>query len=149
MTTISRETIAENFPLSKADAMVYAQQTMSSRAFYRIVLDAVSNHDSLSVVRMGDGERTFLIDAAHAVANRNPGAIVSDPNLERVTRLGVKDMPVLDLARMLKLSAETADFFGPNINGLHMPTYSVYPWVKQWNLKTQPFFGALLFFAAA
>lgn len=136
--TITRAEVAANFPLSRTDAFAFAQRTMSSRTFYQIVLDAVISRRSLSAVRMGDGERTFLIDAAYAAAIGNPNALVrdKDDNEARVKRLGIEGMTVDQLAVLLRRSAEQCDFFGPNVNGLTNETYSLYPWVKSWALKT-------------
>lgn len=133
---ITAKEIAANFPLSAADADMYARRTISSRAFYRIVSSALAKRQPLSAVRMGDGERIFLIDYAIACANGDPEAAVKDVNEERLKRLGVEGMPLNDLAFRLSQSAENCDFFGPNINGLSNQTYSLYPWYKIWRLTT-------------
>lgn len=74
--TITAKEIAENYPLSDADAADYAGRTISSRAFYHTVFNAVKKKIPLSVVRMGDGERQLFIDCAVAGANRVNGSLV-------------------------------------------------------------------------
>ena len=129
MTHTSKE-IGENYPLSIADAADYAARTIASRAFYHTVYNAVRLKQSLSVVRMGDGERTLFIDCATAAANQVSGLPVDSFDLKWRQRMGIEGMTFYQLANYMGRAIDNADYFAPNINGLMQPDYSVYPWYK-------------------
>jgi len=124
------QTIAENFPLSGADAKDYASRTISSRAFYHTVFQAVKQKRSLSVVRMGDGERQLFIDAAVAEAAKISGLPTSSFDAKWRQRMGIEGLAFHQLVYSMMAAITDADYFGPNVNGLVNPDYSVYPWYK-------------------
>lgn len=128
--TITSKEIGENYPLSAVDAADYASRTISARAFYHTVFDAVKRKRSLSVVRMGDGERTLFVDCATAHANKVSGLPVASFDAKWRQRMGIEGMTYDQLDRAMSAAVANAQFFGPNVNGLLQPNYSVYPWYK-------------------
>jgi len=130
MTTFSSKEIGENYPLSHRDARDYAARTISSRAFYHTVLNAVKTKAKLSVVRMGDGERKLFIDCATAEANKVAGLKVDSFTEAWRKRMGIEGIQYHALHDVMLAAIMEADYFGPNVNGLMQPDYSVYPWYK-------------------
>jgi len=128
--TITAKEIGENYPLSIDDAKEYAGRTIASRAFYHTVFSAVKNKLPLSVVRMGDGERHLFIDCATAAANKVSGLPVDSFDTAWRTRMGIEGMTFEQLNDSMRASIALTNYFGPNVNGLMQPNYSVYPWYK-------------------
>lgn len=128
--TITKREVAENFPLSRQEALDYARRTISPRAFYEIVYQTLKAGSRLSVIRMGDGERQLLIDATHAIILGQGDALVSSYDKAWRQRLGVEGLSWAELSNRIINGIKSADFFGPNVNGLSQPDYSVYPWHK-------------------
>lgn len=137
MTTFTAKEIGENYPLSHRDARDYAARTISARAFYHTVFQSVKSKGALSVVRMGDGERKLFIDCAVAEANKVAGLKIDSFTPEWRQRMGIEDLIFDELQDSMRSAIAFTDYFGPNVNGLMQPDYSVYPWYKIHG-KSQP-----------
>jgi hypothetical protein len=127
---ITSKEIGENYPLSIADAADYASRTIASRAFYHTVFNAVKRRLPLSVVRMGDGERQLFIDCATAAANKVSGLPVDSFDQKWRQRMGIDGLTFDQLEQYMIAALTGTQYFGPNVNGLMKPDYSVYPWYK-------------------
>lgn len=95
--------------------------TVSSRAIFAMVGDAIMRKQSLSVVRMGDGEKRILeADPAQPFTEFN------STHDEWNTRLGIAEMPVGDLQKNIIEAGNTCTHFAPSISGISMPKYFLY-----------------------
>lgn len=128
--TITAREVEENWPLSKADAAAYAARTISSKAFYHTVLNAVVNKRQLSVVRMGDGERKLFIDCEVAISNFKSEYVVDSFDLPWRMRMGIEGLTYQQLLGLMQTAINGCEFYGPNVNGLLKPEFSLYPWYK-------------------
>ncbi len=92
--------------------------TVSSKAIYAIVGDALLKQESLSIVRMGDGERRILgadptvpfLDFESAGDNWNK-------------RLGIDSEPTDQLQQAILEAGNTCTYFAPSISGISYEQY--------------------------
>lgn len=83
--------------------------TVSSNAFYLIVADKLVRRESLSVVRMADGEKALF-------ENFNFNESWNE-------RLGVKGIEGRELIKRMALAINTCDYFASSISGVVMNSY--------------------------
>jgi hypothetical protein len=134
---ITSQEIAENYPISEQEKISFALKTISDKAFYFIVFQTLKAKGQLSVVRMGDGERRLIIDCITAKANKQADQQVSSFDLQWRKRMGIDGITYRILFERLIKGITGPDYFAPNINGLHQPDYSLYPWYKAFS-NSQP-----------
>lgn len=108
----------------------YAHRTIAQRAFHAIIIDRMSSGESLSVVRMGDGERQLFEDCTQA-ENCGKGHLpVASFNQHWRERMGIEGITSKDLlARMAQAIYET-DYYGPSVSGFTNPEYNLYSWFE-------------------
>src|SRR4051794_29077729 len=100
-----------------------ALSTISHNAFFMIVADALVSHRSLSVVRMGDGERQLFEMCQSAALG---AALRECPWGETwMHEFGCYDIPMEKLKRRLRAAAEDSHFFAPQIMGIQRPEFQV------------------------
>ncbi|BAG41707.1 hypothetical protein [Ralstonia phage phiRSL1] len=108
-------------------AVDIANRTMSAWAFYYLVGDALINNRSLSVARMGDGERQLMESCADASKRwRAADSMVSDYDEAWRKRMGIEGITYGELHRRLLSAGNDSDYFAPNISGITQPYYSVH-----------------------
>lgn len=97
--------------------------TISSNAFYMLVADAVLQKQTLSVVRMGDGEK-LLMDLCEGKDLGAGHRDVDDPDwMARLGCLGIQ--PEL-LYKRLTWAANECTYFAPSVSGIIRPEFSLY-----------------------
>jgi len=102
----------------------YALKTISPKAFFPIVLDAVKNRQELSVVRACDGEKMIL---DQCIAN-GPGLLEPLPGLDEswLVRYGVQGIDRVEMYRRLTMAGNNCNYFAPSVSGLTMRSYCIY-----------------------
>lgn len=96
-------------------------KTLSSKSLYALVGSAILSGESLSVVRMGDGERKILeADTSKAFTSFNKAG----DNWNQ--RLGVEGITVSDLQKKIEIAGNTCTYFAPSISGISFPQYYLY-----------------------
>ncbi len=99
-------------------------KTISPRAVYAIVGDALTRKKSLSIVRMGDGELAILTADKHQPFTKFNGQ--EDWN----KRLGVKDIDTLKLQQLITTAGNKATYFAPSVSGISRTDYHLYKFFK-------------------
>lgn len=112
------------------------QETISSNTFFYMVCDHILKHDSMSVVRMGDGEALFLSEFERLTEEQldltldNIEILTSIGlnlfNSQRLTRMGLIGLTPRKYKEILEESVNTCTYFAPNISGLHTKEYRLY-----------------------
>ncbi len=100
-------------------------RTISSNAFYLLCKDALENKNTLSVVRMADGERALWEQCQRG----NPDDLVDPPHghgPEWLERYGVAGITKENLRTKLSWAAHQCTYFAPSVTGITDPAYSVY-----------------------
>lgn len=98
--------------------------TISPYAFYMLVADALMRRESLSVIRMGDGERLLLENAKEGF----PGDEIvpfGGLNTTWMMRQGCLGISKGELIRRLFLAAAHCTYFAPNVMGVHYPIWDL------------------------
>lgn len=105
----------------------FCLKTVSAKAFYALVTNAIARKESLSVVRVADGEHAIL------VANpKNP--FTTFDALEGGawnTHYGIQDMPVSDLQESIRKAGNTCTYFAPSLSGISLPQYLMYNFFEE------------------
>ncbi len=98
--------------------------TISSHTFYMLVGNALSRKESLSIVRMADGEK-LLLD----LCNKNHDNEFIQPteqfSAEWLKNFGVSDIPISTLKERLLSAAKNSDYFAASLAGIQFPQYNV------------------------
>lgn len=97
------------------------KKTISPKALYALVGDAIVKKESISIVRMGDGERKILASDAKETFT----------DFERDytgwnERLGIHDMPIENLRQNILDAGNTCTYFAPSVSGISYPGYRLY-----------------------
>lgn len=100
-------------------------KTISSRAIFAIVGDAIKNKKSISVVRMGDGERGIL----KADPNK-PFNLFDNISRNWNKKLGIKGMSVKDIQKNIIKAGNTCTYFAPSISGISYRDFNLYDFFK-------------------
>ena len=106
------------------DKLEICHKTISSRAFYQIVIDAIDNKKSLSTVRAADGEKMLMdqyINLGDGIAN--PPGSESDKWLDTY---GIRGITRKELYDRILLAGSTCDYFAPSVSGLSNDLYNLY-----------------------
>lgn len=96
-------------------------KTMSSKAIYALVGDALLAEESLSIVRMGDGERRIL-----KADPTNPFTDFEKLYPGWNKRLGVDGEPVDQLQRDILEAGNTCTYFAPSVSGISYKEYALH-----------------------
>src|SRR5271157_1232994 len=109
-----------------AEQLSICHNTISSNAFFALVMDALANRSTLSVVRMADGEKKLL----EHIRTPDYTDRVLEPfgGLDEtwMKRYGVWGISECTLLERLEEAAENCTYFAPSISGLTMPAYNCY-----------------------
>lgn len=125
-----------------AEQRQITQSTISTQAFYYVVLDHLLKHEGLSVVRMGDGERT-LLTAYKMLKSSEPSRLADPVSSEDGAwrkRLGVEGISYAEVYSRLLIAGNESKFFAPNINGLVNSPFSVHEFFTWRELYVDNFF---------
>lgn len=126
-----------------------AHRTMSAWAFYYIVGETLANRQSLSTVRMGDGERKLLDACVKAAMEGRNDTIVTDYDEAWRARMGIEGITYGELYKRIRRAGTECSHFCPNISGITQDNYSVYDffddrrmyvdnfWVNIWTQQAQ------------
>lgn len=112
-------------------------KTISSRAIFAIVGDAIKNKKSISVVRMGDGEQGILRSDPSKPFDRF-NHISKDWN----KTLGVGDMSTKDMQKNIIKAGNTCTYFAPSVSGISYPSFNLYKFFKQRSFYFDNFYVA-------
>jgi hypothetical protein len=113
--------------LTDNQRMDIAARTIAPRAFHFIIARALKKRESLSVVRMGDGEYHLLQAIKEAQAAGNGDQCVTSFDKAWRERMGIDAITWDELDNRIKCAARKADYFCPSISGLTNHNYCLYP----------------------
>jgi len=100
-------------------------KTISPKAVFAIVGDAIKNKKSISVIRMGDGERGILKTDKSKQFN-----LLGKRQKIWDKRLGIGGMPIKDLQKNIINSGNKCTYFAPSISGISFSGYNLYNFFK-------------------
>jgi hypothetical protein len=107
-------------------AFEIAQSYISPNAFLALVGDALLRQNSLSVVRMGDGER-HLMDWAESNARET---VCEAFDKEWRTRMGIDGITNGLLLERIRLAGDTCEYFAPSVSGLTQTAYALHGYFR-------------------
>jgi len=117
-------------PLSAVRERI-CHNTISSNAFYMLVGSALLNRGSLSVVRMGDGERLLMKEILDGDNDetwlRDPARGRNEKWMEMLGCAGISRGVLFD--RLVEAGNE-CDYFAPSLSGINRPDYDLYSFFK-------------------
>lgn len=103
----------------------YFFKTISAKAIFAIIGDAVKNKKGISIVRAGDGEFQILN------ANKNKSINFYNKQREkRIKRLGINRVSIKILQKNILEAGNTCTYFAPSVSGISIPRYNVYKFFK-------------------
>lgn len=117
-----------------------ANRTMSGNAFYYVVGSAIAQRQSLSVVRMGDGEVRLFDESAAAIADGRGDSLVQSFWPEWRTRMGIEGMTYTHINASMQRAIDDCTYYGPNVNGLVNKVFSLYSHVSPTTQLVDNFF---------
>lgn len=105
-----------------------AEKTISANAFFLIAQDRLMRRQSLSVVRMADGELSLWKESYEYCHSDDPKL---DPIVQTHTEkwrknLGVEGITCREMWRRLHSAAISCDYFAPSISGLVNSDFDLY-----------------------
>ena len=98
------------------------KKTISSNAFYYIVGDKLKRKESLSVVRVADGERILL----DATKTKNPRELVDTFNDTWLERYGLSGISYGELKQRILRAGNECNYLAPSISGIQNEIYNLY-----------------------
>lgn len=108
-----------------AEEREYCQKTISPKGFFALVGSAIVNRESLSVVRMGDGERKIL-----AADDEQPFAAFESEHDKWNVRLGIDEMPIKLLKHNILAAGNSCTYFAPSVSGISLSAYNLYKYFE-------------------
>jgi hypothetical protein len=103
----------------------YCYKTLSSDALAALVLDAIERKRPMSVARFSDGERAVLESAD---TGRAVGCVQDEAWLKKY---GMWEADIKKVAADLRVAAVHSTFVSPTISGLYLPSFNLYPYMKE------------------
>lgn len=103
-----------------AEQLELCYKTVSPSVFYTIVWNALTTGSPLSVVRMGDGERSLLLSCAES----DPNAIIQGGEWYR--KLGLLGITKAELQKRILLAESSCSHFAPSITGIVDQRFNLY-----------------------
>jgi hypothetical protein len=100
-------------------------RTVSSKAVFAIIGDSIKRHKSISVVRMGDGERKIL-----TFDKNKPFTACNYKYRGWNKRMGVSGMPTNVLQKEIIEAGNSCTYFAPSISGISIPKYYLHNFFK-------------------
>lgn len=98
-------------------------KTVSSKAIFAMVGDAISERKSISIVRMGDGERRIL-----EADGTKPFIEFEQKHENWNKRMGIEGIPINILKQRILDAGNTCTYFAPSVSGISFPHYNLYPY---------------------
>ena len=111
-------------------------KTISPKAIFAIVGDALKKHLSISIIRMGDGESKILSSTKSAKIFTEFDNTHKDWN----KRLGIKGMPIDLLRKNILKAGNECTYFAPSLSGISLPDYFLYNFFKPRSIYFDNFF---------
>ena len=106
--------------LTKTERVI-CEKTISSKAMFALVGDAIMRKEKMSLIRMGDGERHMLTATDETIfvmlEARHPGWR---------KRLGVKDLPLDAIKELILDAGNSCTYFAPSVSGISFSRYNLY-----------------------
>ena len=106
------------------DKLNFCLKTISPKAFFPIVLDAIETKKVLSVVRAADGEKELM----DQFLTKGPG--ISDPPTGHpdkwLDNYGIRGISREELYNRIITAGTECTYFAPSISGISMNSYNVY-----------------------
>ncbi len=100
-------------------------KTISPKAIYAIVGDAIINRKSISIVRMGDGECKIL-----SADKAKPFTDFNHTHKDWNKRLGIEGISIDVLQKNILEAGNKCTYFAPSISGVFIPEYHLYNFFK-------------------
>jgi len=124
--------------LSTLDAqqLSLCESTISSNTFYYIVGHHLSSKSGLSVVRMGDGEKSILADAN----KKNPSMTVNTFNEKWLINMGCLGISFGEIKSRIIRAGNECDWFAPSISGISDSRFNLYDYFKKRDTYVDNFF---------
>lgn len=121
--------------------MELCENTISPNAFHLIVGDALARQQSLSVVRMADGEHHLLTEInSHIDDPDGMSAPIVGYDDAWMTRMGVAGITRRRLYERMTQAAEDCDYFAPSLSGIHKPEYEMHSFFRPRDRYVDNFF---------
>src|ERR1039458_10267369 len=105
------------------EGIQHCLNTVSSNTFYMMVANAILSKEPLSVVRMGDGEKS-LMDRCEGIAPAPTDRDLDDGDW--METLGCAGIDNEDLHSRLLMAANECTWFAPSISGIGRKEYNLY-----------------------
>lgn len=115
-----------------------ANSILSAYAFYYMVGDALVSNKPLSVVRMGDGERTLLEECLSGGMRPDTPVTSYDPAWH--TRLGIAGIDQVELYKRILEAGNTCSHFAPSVSGLVQRSYDLFDYFEHRDQYVDNFF---------
>lgn len=115
-----------------------ANSILSAYAFYYIVADALLTHKPLSVVRMGDGERTLLAECLDVSTRADDYVHAYDSAWH--ARMGVAGITHAELYKRIIEAGNTCSHFAPSVSGLVQGSYDLFDYFNHREQYVDNFF---------
>ncbi len=96
-------------------------KTISSKATFALVGDAIARKEGLSIVRVGDGEAKIL-----EWPRDKPFDAFNDREATWNSRLGIDGLDVAAIQKNILEAGNTCTYFAPSVSGISMGTYNLY-----------------------
>ncbi|MEK7649911.1 MAG: hypothetical protein AAB367_03075 [Patescibacteria group bacterium] len=97
------------------------RRTLSSRAAFALVSDAITQRTSLSIVRMGDGEVALL-----EAEDGRPFTRFNDRDAAWNARLGIDGLDVANIKANILKAGNECTYFAPSVSGISRRDYWLY-----------------------
>jgi hypothetical protein len=112
------------------------RNTISSNTFFMIVGDALDSGKNLSVVRMADGEHSFMV----APDSNDPAS--PPPNCDKswLKKYGCEGITNVELKRRLEKAANECTYFAASVSGIDWKNYEVHSLFKERDRYVDNFF---------
>lgn len=117
-----------------------AYRTMSAYAFFYLIGDALANNKPLSVVRMGDGERTILDLCIAAALTGDADKEIDVYDQAKRKTMGIDGLTYNSLYRRLLQAGNECTYFAPSVSGLTQEAYALHKYFNQRETYVDNFF---------
>lgn len=99
----------------------FCKKTISSRATYALVGDAIVRKEGMSIVRMGDGERHLLAATDEGVFD-----ILEGLSAGWLKRLGIEGLSLAAIQERILEAGNSCTYFAPSVSGISYRNYHLY-----------------------
>ncbi|PIR82989.1 hypothetical protein COU19_02905 [Candidatus Kaiserbacteria bacterium CG10_big_fil_rev_8_21_14_0_10_56_12] len=111
------------------------EKTLGPRPFFALVGDHIARRESLSVVRVADGERALL-----EAPDGEPFTLFNRPEENWNKRYGIAELSIEEVKKNILQAGNTCTYFAPSISGISRDDYRLYDFFNSRDLYVDNFF---------